>query len=311
LTADRPSARALRDALRARIREDRVLIVPGVSNVFEALLAQRAGVEVLFVTGAGIANALYGYPDIGLVTLTEIADVNRRIARSISVPIIADLDTGFGNHLNAMRAIDELEAARVAGVIIEDQQFPKRCGHFRDKSVVPPSDMVTKLCAVNRARDGSGLVLAARTDAIAVEGIDAAIERARMYVDAGVDLIFVEAPTTIEELARIPQSVSVPCIVNIVDGGVTPTLSASELAAMGYRVVLYANVALRTQGWMAERTFRHLLVSGSAEQLAKQMLTWDDRQMLVGLPEWDRLDADLAADALAVIEGGRTREHQL
>jgi 2-methylisocitrate lyase-like PEP mutase family enzyme len=290
---------------RRRLREllsgDEVLIVPGVTSVLHALLAERAGMPAVFTTGAGIANADFGLPDLGLTTMTEVVLANDRISRAVSLPVIADADTGYGNHLNVMRTVEELERAGVAAIVLEDQVAPKKCGHFSGKAIVSTEEMVQKLVAARRARKDEDLVLVARTDAIAVGGVEEAIARAQAYVRAGADVIFVEAPRTVEELAEIPRRIDAPLLVNMVEGGATPLRDARELGEMGYRIVLYANLAMRTGAWAVDQAFRGLLEDGSSGRSLDRMLTWEERQGLVGLDDWRDLEADIDAEARTLL----------
>jgi 2-methylisocitrate lyase-like PEP mutase family enzyme len=290
---------------RRRLREllagDEVLIVPGVTSVLHALLAERSGMPAVFTTGAGIANADFGLPDLGLTTMTEVVLANDRISRAISLPVIADADTGYGNHLNVMRTVEELERAGVAAIVLEDQVAPKKCGHFSGKAIVSTEEMVQKLVAARRARRDEDLVLVARTDAIAVGGVDEAVARAQAYARAGADVIFVEAPRSVEELAEIPRRVDAPLLVNMVEGGATPLRDARELGEMGYRIVLYANLAMRTGAWAVDQAFRGLLEDGSSDRSLDRMLTWEERQGLVGLDDWRDLEADIDAEAKTLL----------
>jgi 2-methylisocitrate lyase-like PEP mutase family enzyme len=276
------------------------MVVPGVTNALFARLAAEEGMDAVFTTGAGIANTLFGYPDLGLVTMTEIVEVNRQVARAVAVPVIADADTGYGNHVNVIRTVEALEAAGVAAVVLEDQVAPKKCGHFDGKAVVAPGEMVEKLVAARRARADPALVLVARTDALACEDLDAALHRASLYARAGADVIFVEAPTSREEMAAIPASVEVPCLVNIVEGGRTPPLPSGELEAMGFKIALYANTGLRMAAAGVRRSMRVLRTEGTTVSLAAELMSWEDRQLLVRLPEWQQLDADIGAEARRV-----------
>lgn len=291
----RPRAR-----LRALLAAPGIVVCPGVTNAWVGRQAEAAGFDCLFVTGAGIANTLYGWPDLGLVTLDESLAVTRRIVEAVAIPVIADCDTGYGNHLNVTRTVREFEHAGVAAIVLEDQVSPKRCGHFDGKTVVPAREMVEKIVAAVGARRDPGLVLVARTDAAEAEGLDAAIERARAYIAAGADVAYVEAPTTLEALARIPAEVPVPCLIDVVEGGKTPLLPAAEYAAMGYKVALYANLALRMAGAAVERAFETLRAEGSSESLIAEMWSWQQRQALVGLPAWQELDREIAARAAAL-----------
>ena len=236
-------------------------------------------------------------PDLGLVTLPEMVAVSRRIISALEVPVIVDADDGYGNHLNVTRAVRDLEASGAAAIVLEDQVSPKKCGHFNGKRVVPPGQMVEKLIAARMARLDPDLVLVARTDAIAVEGIDGAIARARLYAEAGVDAIFVEAPTSATEMERIPKEVPRPCIVNMVEGGLTPLLPLSDLERQGYKVALYANLALRVSSTAVNKAFDSLRATGSSEDSIERMLGWEERQRAVDLPGWEQLDEEIAAEA--------------
>ena len=192
----------------------RAYIGPGVATALYAKLAERAGFEVMFTTGSGIANTFLGLPDVGLATMTEVVTAVRRIVQATSLPVIADADTGYGNQLNVYRTVQELEHAGVAGLIIEDQWTPKRCGHFANKRVIPSEEMVQKIKAARAARSDPDLVLIARTDSVSVEGLEHALHRGQAYARAGADVVFIEAPTTIDEIARIPPAIPVPCMIN-------------------------------------------------------------------------------------------------
>jgi 2-methylisocitrate lyase-like PEP mutase family enzyme len=271
------------------------LVLPGCADALTARIAERAGFEAVYATGAGIANARLGRPDVGLTTMTEVLDQVARIVDVVEVPVVADIDTGFGNAINAQRAVRAFERAGVAGVQIEDQVFPKRCGHFDGKEVVVTDEMIGKIRAVVDARADPSLVVIARTDALAVEGVDRAVERAIAYADAGADLLFVEAPPSLDVLADLPTRIAVPLVVNMVEGGRTPLLSAAELGALGYRVVLFANTALRVAALAVRDALADLRRTGDARPLMDRMLGWDERQALVGLDEFEALDARYGA----------------
>ncbi len=282
------SAHTVRLALRRLIEAPGLSLVPGVANPQFARIAADVGFRCVFATGAGIANSVYGLPDLGLVSLAEVVSVTRQIVQAVpSIPVIADGDTGHGNHLNVYRTIEEFERAGAAGITLEDQVAPKRCGHLEGKAVVPVAEMVEKIEAAADARSDPALVLIARTDAIATDGLDAALERGVAYAAAGADMIFVEAPRTFEDLERIPRAMSVPCVVNIVEGQKTPIISATELERMGFSLALYANLALRIAGAAVERAFEVLRETGSSESLVSEMWPWERRQALAGLPTWE------------------------
>ncbi|HEU0235842.1 MAG TPA: oxaloacetate decarboxylase [Candidatus Limnocylindrales bacterium] len=271
------------------------LVLPGCADALTARIAERAGFEAVYATGAGIANAQLGRPDVGLTTMTEVLDQVARIVDAVEVPVVADIDTGFGNAINAQRAVRAFERAGVAGVQIEDQVFPKRCGHYDRTEVVPANEFLGKLRAVLDARADPSLVVVARTDALAIDGFEAAVERANRFVEAGADVVFVEAPPDRETLAALPARVPGPLVANMVEGGRTPLLSAAELAALGYAVVLFANTALRVAAWAVRDALGELRRTGDARPLMDRMLSWDERQALVGLDEIEALDARYGA----------------
>lgn len=283
--------------LRVRLAEPRILVVPGAADALTARLIEEAGFEAVYLTGAGLANAGFGIPDLGLTTLSELAAQTQRLADAVRVPLIVDADTGYGGALNVVRTVRELERAGAAAIQLEDQVSPKRCGHFDGKEVVTTREMVERIAAAVYARRDPDLVIVARTDARAVEGLDATIERARAYVAAGADVVFVEAPLSVEELRALPPEIPAPLLVNMVEGGKTPLVSASELEAMGYRVVIFANTALRIAAKAVRDALGVLRAEGTTRPLLGQMLAWDERQRLVGLPEYLELDRHLAAAA--------------
>jgi 2-methylisocitrate lyase-like PEP mutase family enzyme len=275
-------------ALRDLLARPEPLVLPGCADALTAAIAVSAGFEAVYVTGAGVANTQLGQPDVGLTTLTEVAAQVERMCDVVDVPVVVDVDTGFGNAINARRTVRTIERAGAAAVQIEDQLFPKRCGHFDGIELVPQPEMVGKLRAVLDARADPALVVVARTDAIGVEGLDRAVERASAYADAGADLVFVEAPPDRDALAALPQRIAAPLVANMVEGGRTPLLTVAELGALGYRVVLFANTALRVGAAAVRSALTDLRATGDAGRLIDRMLSWDERQELVGL---DRIRA--------------------
>lgn len=281
--------------LRLLLAQERAYVCPGVVSPLFARMAEDAGFEMIYATGAGIANAVFGLPDLGLLGMQEVLGVTASIVANCRIPVIADVDTGYGGTLNVVRTIREFDRAGVAAVQLEDQVQPKRCGHFDGKQVVTPAQMIERITAAKEARGSSSLVLIARTDALATEGVGMAIHRAQQYADAGADAVFVEAPTTVAELARIPREVPVPVVVNMVEGGRTPTLPAETLEEMGYRIVLYANAALRSAMAATRAALQHLRENGGTAAIQDDLISWDDRQAAVRLTDWLRLD-DCIAD---------------
>jgi 2-methylisocitrate lyase-like PEP mutase family enzyme len=271
-------------------------VVPGATDCFTAKLIEQAGFPVVYVTGGGAANAYLGVPDIGLVTLNELAHQAERISDSVSVPVIADCDTGFGGIANVKRTVQLYERAGIAGLHIEDQVFPKRCGHFEGKSVVPVEEMLVRLQAALDARSDPDFLIIARTDSRAVEGFDAAIARAKAYLKLGVDAIFVEQPQNIDELRRVGEELRGTVLVaNMVERSKTPLLPAEQLQAFGFQIILYANAALYLGAFAIRHGLSVLRQTGTTESLADRMLTFQERQQLVGLAAADSYERDLMA----------------
>ncbi len=282
--------------LRQIIKDGGPGIVPGATDCFVARLIERAGFPTVYVTGAGATNALFGEPDIGVITLTELASQAERISDAVSVPVIADCDTGFGGVANVRRTVRAYQRAGVAGLHIEDQVFPKRCGHFEGKSVVPVEEMLFRLQAALDARTDPDFFIIARTDARAVEGFDAAMARAKAYVNMGVDAIFFEQPQSVEELQRIGQELKGTVLVaNMVERSKTPLLPADVLRSFGFQIILYANAALYLGAHAVKRGLAVLRESGTTESMLDHMLTFQERQDVVGLARADEYERDLVA----------------
>lgn len=223
------------------IEQPGIHAAPAVYDCIGAMAAEKAGFDFIFSSGFGIAASLLGKPDFGYLTAGEMTDAAKRIGASVSIPLIADMDTGYGNPLNVIRTVEEIVQSHVAGIILEDQEWPKKCGHFEGKRVISADEHVEKLRAAVYARGDSGLVIVARTDARALEGLSAAIERGERYLDAGADVLFIEAPQSRDELVQIARHFQgVPLFANIIEGGKTPNLSVNELEDMGYKLVAFA-----------------------------------------------------------------------
>ena len=277
-------------------RRDAV-IVPGVANALFARVVEDLGYEALYVTGAGIANMHLGAPDIGLVTLTEVASIVSVISDAVSLPIIVDADTGFGNPVNMVRTIRILERAGAAGIQIEDQVFPKKCGHFTGKDVISTEEMVQKIKAAVDSRHDQKLQIIARTDARAVQGLDAAIDRAQAFVEAGADVIFVEAPLNEAEMARIGREIKAPHIANIVFGGLTPEIPRERLKDMGFSVALYANAALQAALKSVREVLDVLQKEGSLVSVRDRLASFEERQRSVDKDRYDALEKRYAVGA--------------
>ncbi|MBM9593854.1 isocitrate lyase/PEP mutase family protein [Roseitranquillus sediminis] len=270
-------------------RRDAV-IVPGVANAMFARIVERQGFEAVYVTGAGVANMHLGAPDIGLTTVTELGEITAAISDATPLPLIVDGDTGFGNALNVVRTVRLLERAGASGIQLEDQVFPKRCGHFAGKEVIPASEMVQKIKAAVDARQDGDLQIIARTDARAVDGFEAAIERAEAFVEAGADVTFVEAPLDEDELAAIPRRLPVPQLANMVHGGRTPDPGPGRLREMGFSVALYANAVLQATIRGANEVLTHLRETGSLAGGEHLLAGFEERQTTVDKERWDALD---------------------
>jgi 2-methylisocitrate lyase-like PEP mutase family enzyme len=277
--------------LKALLARKRAAILPGTPNALFARVIEDLGFEAVYVTGAGIANMSLGVPDIGLVTLTELTDHVAAVCDAVGVPVLADADTGFGNPINVTRTVRALERAGAAGVQIEDQIFPKRCGHFNGKDVVPLAEMVQKIKAAVDSRNDPDFQILARTDARAARGFDEATERARAYIAAGADATFVEAPVSVAELAKIPQVLGVPQFANMVFGGLTPSVSQERLADMGFGAVLYANAALQAALKSVGEVLGSLKHNGSLDQVRERLASFDERQRTVAKDHYDALEA--------------------
>jgi len=283
------------DTLKQAIYQRRALLVPGAANALTARLVEQLGFEAIYLTGAGLANTELGVPDIGLVTLTELARATSAIAGTTSLPVVVDADTGFGNAINVAHTVRILEGAGAAAIQIEDQSFPKRCGHFSGKELIRAEEMAGKVRAAVDARRSRDCLIVARTDARAVEGFDAAISRAERYAEAGADVTFVEAPESAAELAEIPRRLAVPQVANMVIGGKTPLVTRDELAAMGYGLVLYANAALQASILAMQEVLGVLHRDGALTAVSNRLTSFAERQRLVGKPEWDAFERRFAA----------------
>ena len=276
--------------LRSKILERRGLLVPGAANALAARVIEDLGFEAVYLSGAGLTNSLWGMPDLGFISLPELAQHTVAIREAVNLPIIVDADTGFGNALNVWHCVRVLEQAGADAIQIEDQIMPKKCGHFANKSVIPVDEMVGKIKAAVDGRICENLVIIARSDALSVEGFESAIERAQRYIEAGADVTFVEAPENIDLMRNIPQRLPVPQVVNVVVGGKTPVVAQKDLAAMGFGLVLYANVAL--QGAIAgmQQALAHLKNNGRIDETNAQVASFTERQRLVKKPLFDELE---------------------
>jgi 2,3-dimethylmalate lyase len=276
---------APRKQLRMLLAGNTLVMAPGAYDALLARIIEQAGFPAIYLTGSGVAHTLLGEPDLGLVSMKEMADRVGYLADVVSIPIIADADTGYGNALNVQRTVRAYERAGVSAIQLEDQTFPKRCGHLDGKDVTSAEEMLGKLHAAVDARTDSDMAIVARTDAAAIFGIDEAIERGQRYAEAGADIIFVEAPRTVEEMRKITQSIGKPCLANLVEGGKTPILPAPELEEIGYRVAIFANALTRVIARAAAEALQVLKRDGSTRALADQMEDLMSLNAIIGLPE--------------------------
>jgi 2-methylisocitrate lyase-like PEP mutase family enzyme len=271
-------------SLRARLGQTPILVAPGVYDALTAALAEQAGFEALYLSGAAVAYTRLGRPDIGLTSLSEMADTLALIRDRVALPIIIDADTGFGNALNAQRTMRVYERAGANALQVEDQSYPKRCGHLSEKVLIPADEMAGKIAAMADARADAGTLIIARTDAIAVEGYEAAIDRAGRYLDAGADALFVEAPRSRDELQGIVAAFGgrTPLMANMVEGGATPLATAAELQALGFDLVIFPGGIVRALARSAEDYYRSLLATGSNAAFSERMFDFNGLNARIG-----------------------------
>jgi 2-methylisocitrate lyase-like PEP mutase family enzyme len=270
--------------LQERLAEERILLAPGIFDALTGLIAEQAGAEAAYLSGASIAYTRFGRPDIGLVSMSEVAETVAAIRDRIAIPLIVDADTGFGNALNVQRTVRLFERMGANALQLEDQTLPKRCGHLAGKTLVSAAEMRGKIKAALDARVSSETLIIARTDAIAVEGIAAALERAESYAEAGADMLFVEAPQSAEQIGAIMARLrgKAPLMANMVEGGRTPLMSAEELQALGYSLVIFPGGAVRALAAQAQRYYGSLLATGSNAAMGEAMFDFGDLQRLIG-----------------------------
>jgi len=274
------------ETLRTRLTRKPVVVAPGIYDALTAHLAERAGFSTLYVSGAAIAYTRLGRPDIGLVAMNEVADAISLISDRVRADLVVDADTGYGNALNVGRTMRLFERAGARAIQLEDQAFPKRCGHLDNKTLIPPEEMIGKIKAALDARRSRETLVIARTDAVAVEGFDRAVARAISYRDAGADILFIEAPKTRAELQRIPSAVSdVPLMANMVEGGKTPPLNASELEAIGFSLVIFPGAIVRVLARAADEFYAVLAAKGTSEPFQDRMYDFTALNELIGTPE--------------------------
>lgn len=283
--------------LRELLNKPGIISTPGAYDVWSARLVEKAGFPAVYMTGYGAAVSVIGQPDIGLITMTEMAIHAKNIASAVDIPLIADADNGYGGVLNVIRTVQEYERGGVAAIQLEDQVFPKRCGHMEGKELIPMEEMVAKVRAAVHARKSEDLVIIARTDARAVNGFDDAVKRSLAYADAGADVIFFEAPQSVEEMREVAKTISTPLLANMVEKGKTPLLSKEELEALGYKIVIYPASLLYAATKSVIKLLQSLKEDGSTENCLEEMVAFSEFYGMVGVPEARELEKSFFATA--------------
>ncbi|MFB6310099.1 MAG: oxaloacetate decarboxylase [Salinirussus sp.] len=272
------------------IDRDELLMAIGAWDALTARMAEDAGAEAVYMSGSCVSSSVHGGPDVGLTTMSEMLDRARAIDAAIDVPLIADGDTGYGNPLNVRRTVREYERAGVNAIQLEDQDFPKKCGHFEGKRLISAPEFATKVAAAVDARESDDFLIIARTDAIAVDGLDEAIQRARLYREAGADVSFIEAPTEREQMQKVTEAVSGPHLANLAAKGKTPPLSAEDLRDVGYDLAIYPSDAFKAALRTIQDVYETLIEERSQESILEEMVEWEERDEITGLPEISTLE---------------------
>lgn len=273
--------------LKTRLGNGKILVAPGIYDGLSGLVAERAGAEAVYLSGASIAYTRFGRPDVGLVSMSEVADTIAAIRDRISTPIVVDADTGFGNAINVKRTVRQFERVGASAIQLEDQTLPKRCGHLDGKTLVSVGEMVGKIKAALDARSGEDTLIIARTDAVAVDGLSAGIDRAAAYAEAGADVLFVEAPKSVEDMTEIVAGLGdgTPLMANMVEGGKTPAMTAADLEALGFALVIFPGGAVRAIAATLEGYYSSLVAHGSNEPFRENMVDFEGINRIVGTPE--------------------------
>jgi carboxyvinyl-carboxyphosphonate phosphorylmutase len=278
-------------SLRRQIEDKKkIMVLPGVFDALSARIAEKVGFDAIFQTGYGSAATLLGMPDYGFLNAGETIDNARRIIRAVNIPVIVDVDTGYGNPLNVWRLVRDLQNLGAAGIFLEDQVWPKRCGHMIGKEVVSKDDYIMKLKAALEARESRDFIIVARTDARAPLGLDEAIERGRAYYKAGADVIFIEAPKSIEELKKIAKAIDAPLVANMIEEGLTPNLPSKDLLKMGYRIVVFPLSGLYAATFAIKQVFLELKNTGATQEGRGMMVTFKDFNKFVDLQKYAALE---------------------
>ena len=272
------------------LKSKKPLVIPGVYDALGAKIAQKVGFEAMFQTGYGTSATLFGMPDYGFIGATETVDNARRICRAVSVPVIVDSDTGYGNALSVWKIVKELESAGAAGIFLEDQKWPKRCGHMQGKEIIPQEEYTEKLSAALDARESKDFIIVARTDARATEGLDEAIERGKQNKKTGANAIFVEAPRSLDEMKKIGKEINAPLVANMIEGGATPLSSAETLNKMGFKIILYPLSVLYANTFATMNILKELKKSGNTAKYKQKVVNFDQFNDLVELPKFRKME---------------------
>ena len=276
--------------LKKMLKSNKPIVIPGVYDAIGAKIAEKVGFEAMFQTGYGTSATLFGMPDYGFIGAAETVDNARRICRSVSVPVIVDSDTGYGNALSVWKLVQELEAAGASGIFLEDQRWPKRCGHMKGKEVISQEEYTEKLGAAIDARQNKDFIIVARTDARATEGLDGAIERGLQNKKTGADAVFIEAPKSIDEMKQIGKSIKAPLVANMIEGGATPLSSADALHKMGFNIILYPLSVLFANTFATMNILKELKKTGTTAKFKQKVVNFDQFNDLVELPKFRKLE---------------------
>lgn len=276
--------------LKSMLKANKPLVIPGVYDAIGAKIAEKVGFEAMFQTGYGTSATLFGMPDYGFIGATETLDNARRICRAVSVPVIVDSDTGYGNALSVWKLVRELESAGASGIFLEDQRWPKRCGHMQGKEVITQEEYTEKLSAAIDARQSKDFIIVARTDARATEGLDAAIERGLQNKKTGADAVFIEAPRSLEEMRIIGKAINAPLVANMIEGGTTPISSAETLHKLGFKIILYPLSVLFANTFATMNILKELKKTGTTAKFKQKVVNFDQFNDLVELPKFQKLE---------------------
>jgi len=276
--------------LKSMLKSKKPLVIPGVYDALGAKIAQKVGFDAMFQTGYGTSATLFGMPDFGFIGATETVDNARRICRAVAVPVIVDADTGYGNALSVWKLVKELESAGAGGIFLEDQKWPKRCGHMQGKEIIPQEEYTEKLSAAIDARENKNFIIVARTDARATEGLDEAIERGKQNKKTGADAVFVEAPRSLDEMKRIGKEINAPLVANMIEGGATPLSSAETLNKMGFKIILYPLSVLYANTFATMNILKELKKSGETTKYKQKVVNFDQFNDLVELAKFRKME---------------------